>query len=496
MNVAILHYHLGWGGVTRVIANHAAAVQTSFRVGVVHGGRCEGWPADAPDVPRITVDGLEYDEGTSGKPDDLAGRLREALARLDFAPADTIIHAHNHALGKNLSLPGALTALAGDGYALLLHTHDFAEDFRSENYRRLADAPAPTLPNLYASAPHVHHAVLNRRDEAVLCTAGVPRERIHLLPNPVPDPGALAPRDEARQRLAASRGVSPEACLLLYPVRGIRRKNLGEALLWSVLNDDTHLAVTLPPSNPVELESYNHWKALVERLGLPCHFEIGEELQLAESLAAADLVLTTSVAEGFGLVFLEPWLAGRPLVGRDLPEITADFVTDGLALDGVRARLDVPVDWVGYDRFRDALTRSFRRTLGTYRRPMPPRQSLERGVRAHLRGDAVDFASLAPWLQAEVIEAVARDPGRQRDLRDRNPWIRRASDSATATVERNAEVVRNAYSLEVCASRLERIYHGLGAASRSCEIEPAADSNTVLDAFLDLKRFHPIRAAA
>ena len=42
-------------------------------------------------------------------------------------------------------------------------------------------------------------------------------------------------------------------------------------------------------------------------------------LEFFENLAAADAVATTSLAEGFGMVFLEAWLAGRPLVGRDLP---------------------------------------------------------------------------------------------------------------------------------------------------------------------------------
>ena len=37
----------------------------------------------------------------------------------------------------------------------------------------------------------------------------------------------------------------------------------------------------------------------------------------------------TSLAEGFGMVFLESWLAECPLLGRDLPEITRDFVEAG-----------------------------------------------------------------------------------------------------------------------------------------------------------------------
>ena len=42
-------------------------------------------------------------------------------------------------------------------------------------------------------------------------------------------------------------------------------------------------------------------------------------------MASAHRLVTTSVAEGFGLAFLEPWLFGKGLLGRNLPEITVDF---------------------------------------------------------------------------------------------------------------------------------------------------------------------------
>ena len=59
----------------------------------------------------------------------LATNLLMAFKERGFSPADTVIHVHNHSLGKNVSLPGALQVLAGHGYPLLLQIHDFAEDF-------------------------------------------------------------------------------------------------------------------------------------------------------------------------------------------------------------------------------------------------------------------------------------------------------------------------------------------------------------------------------
>jgi hypothetical protein len=39
----------------------------------------------------------------------------------------------------------------------------------------------------------------------------------------------------------------------------------------------------------------------------------------------ADLVITTSVLEGFGFAYLEPWIADRAVIGRSIPMITPDF---------------------------------------------------------------------------------------------------------------------------------------------------------------------------
>ena len=138
---------------------------------------------------------------------------------------------------------------------------------------------------------------------------------------------SLIPEPE-RRRLSDEFAVSADDRFVLYPVRCIRRKNVGEALLYGKLAPPgTVVGVTLPPLNPVAIPVYARWQQLAAEWELPCRFDVGVagKLTFAESLAASDLILTTSVAEGFGMVFLESWLASRALVGRDLPEITADF---------------------------------------------------------------------------------------------------------------------------------------------------------------------------
>jgi glycosyltransferase involved in cell wall biosynthesis len=368
VNIAIVHYHLNRGGVTHVVLNHLRALHAlpdqhlPDVTLLLHGGRREGFPDDLPErLPRIkireiVIPELDYDEGKPAKPEPLilANRIESALRESGCMAEDTLLHVHNHALGKNVSLPGAVAELADRRFSVLLQIHDFAEDFRPANYLRLQQTLAPKEPTrlpdlLYPQAQHIHYAVLNRRDWSVLREAGVDERRLHLLPNPVPPPEQLSDRSTARRRIAERLGIGSNHRYVLYPVRGIRRKNLGEALLWAAsARPETAFGFTLPPLNPIEQPSYALWRDLASELRLPCYFEVGGEvgLSLADNLAACDRMLTTSLAEGFGLIFLESCLSRRPLIGRDLPEITNDFVQRGLTFAGLQPHWPIAAfDW-------------------------------------------------------------------------------------------------------------------------------------------------------
>jgi hypothetical protein len=49
-------------------------------------------------------------------------------------------------------------------------------------------------------------------------------------------------------------------------------------------------------------------------------------------MSGARTVLTTSLKEGFGFSFLEPWTAGIPVAGRRLEAVCLDFEDEGVAL--------------------------------------------------------------------------------------------------------------------------------------------------------------------
>ncbi len=500
--LVILHHHLRRGGVTQVIVNHLlaldAVVDHPVEVLILQGGEATGMPDDLATRLRHlrlsikTAKPLDYDDGPP-EPQRLAGLVNSLLGDAQFHPDATLIHVHNHSLGKNASFPGALRLLAETGYRILLQIHDFAEDFRPENYRRLG----PVVEEIYPTATHVHYAVLNSRDANLLQSAGIEDAQLHLLPNPVKTAGRLPDARAARAKAVAQFGWNDHARFLIYPVRAIRRKNLGETLLWAAAGCGMlQIGVTLAPQNPIERPAYEHWRALADELQLPVTFGIGETggLGFLENLAAADTLLTTSVAEGFGMVFLESWLAGRPLVGRDLPEITQDFTAAGIHLDGLASRLLVPVEWCGEDRFVDEFVSCFAGVLDDYRQPRPP--DLSDRVRGLIENGCIDFAQLTRRLQSDVIRHVAENVKEQDRLRELNPAMQAAMqprDDEQSLVQQNATAVERFASLRVAGARLTRAYETLRRAKVSNKVVSTPNPGRVLDGFLSLDRFHPLR---
>ncbi len=353
--------------------------------------------------------------------------------------------------------------------------------------------PGPS--GIYPQASQVHYATLNRRDFDILRDAGVGETQLHLLPNAVGDLGPLPSPHSARAKLAERFGIPGNRKFVLYPVRGIRRKNLGEALLYSALADDqTSFGLTLAPLNPAERTSYSRWTALAERCDLPFVFEAGgpDGLGFLENLAAADLLMTTSVAEGFGLVFLESWLAGRRLIGRELPEITADFCQSGLRYPDMRARLVIPVDWLPAENFRTQFAAAYLSVLKAC--GQPANDIADRDWDQLIPNGHVDFGQCPTNLQQEVLQRVVASARDRDHLLHVNPWVAEAltSPSDPALIAENAACVRAGYSLASCGHRLMSIHERAVSSVRAPELEPLPHAERILQRFLNPARFHPL----
>lgn len=475
MRVAIVHYHLRSAGVTRVIQSAVKTLKERGHAPLVFSAEPPTAKL-APDCPVAILEGLAYDTSPRQHPPRKMAKALDAQCREHLGGPADLVHIHNHSLGKNLTLPLLARHLAGEAMPLVLQPHDFAEDGRPANYgllkKGLAEEGLALDAGLYPLTGKLAYAVLNQRDGAILQAAGLPEERLFLLPNGVSDFSPLPPAHEER---------------FLYPTTAIRRKNLGEFLLMAVAEPGKIFAVTQSPSNPSARPLYEQWKDWAESKKLPVTFDFGQTFSsFEETLAQGHCAISTSIAEGFGLAFLEPWLMNRPLKGRRLPAITADFSAQGIALDHLYDALPVPPKWLQKEAINERLRPLYQKYLEQYGHPFT--EDLWQALQENFwSGEGPDFGRLDEQAQREILDQTL-------DSDEKKAWWRKQFrlDAPGPDIEENAARVRRHYSLEAYGEKLETLYQAV------LETPPlsqgALSSDAVLEAFLAPKNFNCLRS--
>ena len=478
MKVAIVHYHLQPGGVTRVIENTLGAwesadlpIQTVVLSGRTYPGKL------IKDIQ--VVDGLDYahpEEAIS--PSILVERI-ETAARESLGANPDIWHIHNHSLGKNPALPMAISLLANKGAFMLLHPHDFAEDGRPGNFTCLNHCYASTYP----SSERIHYAALNHRDLSFLdlMLAGLP-SKAHLLANAIPFGGNQAD-GETHPEL-------PEN-LFLYPVRAVRRKNLGELALLSIAHPEKHFANSLGPTNPNFESEYNQWKDFAANQNLNLTFGLGENCSASfpQMVNHARAIISTSVAEGFGLGFLEPWTYRKGLCGRNLPEITSDFTNLGIDLKNLYERCDVNVDLLDEPgKLQEAIRLALQEFYTSYGIPLPA-DSVEQAYHSFVHKGKVDFGRLNEELQRQILGKLQKSPVLLDQIREQLTL----NIPSVNAIESNKAAVEKQFSPLEYGRKLHAIYREvLDAQSDKLEY---AQGKKLLDEFLSPQRLNLLRTS-
>jgi hypothetical protein len=474
MKVAIVHHHLRPGGVTRVITHTVRHLQQcGVEVGIVSGEASKTpWACPVEVVPDLSY----RDALLSASRPSLAAQMRQAATRIFGSDGPCLWHIHNPTLGKNPELPHAVHDLAMDGQRLLLHIHDLAEDGRATNYQLLRSTLGETP--LYPLGPDITYGTINLRDAKLLVDAGVPQAQVLCLGNPVglPDTEASELGIEA-----CDDWVPSDRRLMLYPTRGIRRKNLGEFLLLAALSDpDTWWATTLGPANPAWRSVHSGWESAARECNLRVSLGLSERSGLPFSIWAerSHQWVTTSIQEGFGLAFLEPWLIGKSITGRDLPAITCDFEQHGIALGGLYDKLLVPLLPGMASRLKSKMTAAFRGLYASFDLKWDE-DLLEAHWQEATVGEsgAIDFAFLDEPTQLVVLQAVVRDGSIKGEVRRVGE---RDQDSMEWGATMKARIIA-CYAPDAYAETLHSLYRkmieghshelGIGQASASSILE-------------------------
>ncbi|MBN2210243.1 MAG: hypothetical protein JW709_02500, partial [Sedimentisphaerales bacterium] len=207
-----------------------------------------------------------------------------------------------------------------------------------------------------------------------------------------------------------------------------------------------------------------------------------------------------------GYVFHEPWLAGKPLLGRNIPEITSDFVKSGLQISHLYDRLLIPLTWLTDEELKNLQREYYHKQqrfaaasnieppsrqlfIQTFEKTKihpPTEKSTESGI---------DWADLSFELQLIILEKVIQNPSLLKHVvflrcHPHQPcdWQNRPN---AATIDANRRVVMNKYGLARHAQQLTRLYNLMGSLDISdAALSSRIDNQQLLINALQLERMH------
>jgi glycosyltransferase involved in cell wall biosynthesis len=431
MKIVYLHHHLRPGGVTRVIEDQIKSLNAAVKPLAVVGEP----PAGPVDFPVKVVPAISYDRDRtdSEPPEKIAGSIIKAV-REHWKDGADLFHIHNPILGKNKDFVKVIRSLISTGAGVLLQIHDFAEDGRPYGYR------GEEYPE------DCHYGVINMRDHGILLRAGLKVEGLHYIPNAV---RPIKIKDDIRERDT-----------VLYPIRAIRRKNIGEAVLLSLfLPKSKKLGITLEPTSPLDRKSYYEWMDFVKAQRLKVKFRLGVDNDYETVLSKSVCMITTSIKEGFGLAYLEPWGLGRMLYGRILPDICLDFFQKGLYLTHLYESINIPVDYMDREYLTSKWKSCYEKKLRAYGLPFD-RKKIDEGFLELSDRGYVDFGYLDGGLQKQVVLNLINSRNKLKKILDINPFLENIvfSDREAEIVDKNKKVVSKEYSLQKNRYNLLSVY--------------------------------------
>lgn len=348
--LVVVHYHLRPGGVRRVIELALPAIARSaptLREITLAVGEADD-PAWVENLRRnlgkVTLrlriePSFRYIAEQRSSAESLRTRLASAVESL-LSDAGAV-WIHNPALGRNPMLADVLASEAARrDLPVVFHHHDFWFENRWARWPEMRAFGYSTLSAVarvcFPVRPGSVHATINRLDHSTLrCEIG---KRAIWLPNPVfraetPPSGKVhAAREWLTQELGDAGPV------WLCPTRLLRRKNLAEALLltrW--LRPEAWMVSTAAVSSESERSYARRLVNAAKKNGWRARFSIladaGKDAPGMEELkAASEVILLTSIQEGFGLPYVEAVAAGRPLLARRLPNVAPDLRKWGFRL--------------------------------------------------------------------------------------------------------------------------------------------------------------------
>lgn len=421
MKIVIVHYHLRPGGVTGVIRQQVLALHEEFpeaNITVLVGEGSDDFkslPCSIEVAPALNYYVPQRREEAFPVEQEIFQALRNQNNE-----HKTLFHIHNPTLGKNPCLTGAIHSLLDCRLPVISTCHDFSEDrpgnqLLNEQYAAWCGCDVNEF--LYPDRVNCHYITINKSDLSRGHWKSLNSSTCNVMSPPVQ---ALATAKHSRGEVACWLNIDSNKQWMFYPIRAIERKNIGEFLLLSLLDEgQCEWLIARAPANEVEKPLYNSWVKLAEKMNIPVHFDVGHRIEFGDLMNAADRIVTTSMREGFGMAFLEPWYAGKPVVGRELSMVVDDMREAGVLQDLLYTELLVP----------------------------------------QLEGEWIDFGQLSSKEKLKYVQKVAEYPELRETIRIKNRWWDRFLSTPSDDVfKQNYDVIDSTFSKKAFGKRLKELY--------------------------------------
>lgn len=208
---------------------------------------------------------------------------------------------------------------------------------------RARNIPVGVMGALHLKSPddlHVKHLrtisrvarymALTQFEASTLVSHGVDRDRIEVI-GPGVDVGVISGGDGARLRVRFGWGAND--CVFAFVGRQVPYKGPQELLraacqVWDSGNDNVRVIIA---GGRTDFSA--KLRAIVDVMPIEHRARVGfvddfDRSDARDIYAASDVVVSVSSEESFGIVYLEAWAAGRPVIGGDIPAIR-DVITHG-----------------------------------------------------------------------------------------------------------------------------------------------------------------------
>lgn len=362
MRIAFVHYNFGPDGVTRVVLNNVKGIKRrhpNFEI-VLAGSSFQLEDSDL--FTTRTIEGLD-DQLYPASLNELRFNAEVLYRRIldGIEDADLTI-VENPTIGIYPMATVAYKMLAESNRKNIAYrVHDQIEDRSAPlNYMKMINGGYEEL--VYPE--DVKYLFVNSDSERKV--KSIADVETHLIPNSVVEEDFKEDNHEVldafRKQLIDDEILKKDQQIVLYPVRICERKNVAEAILNTALlsrisGDDYKLIVTMREDRfPRDRQHRNELETVAQEKNIDVmlgginkkyHFfgDGGEangspKYDLKDLFGISDIVMTTSMLEGFGYCFLEPFLAEKPLIGRSLDSVVMDMERNGVNLSNLYPRLN------------------------------------------------------------------------------------------------------------------------------------------------------------